>query len=90
MWTVAGRHGEVTQTARLLQTLKAPSDQDLQTADSACEKYMTLLRNRQPEAAETALVNANAIMDRLGLTEMATFARFDGPHHGPVFNVFTC
>jgi hypothetical protein len=68
---------EVTQTARLLQTLKALPDQDLQTAGSACEKYMTLLRNRQPEAAHTALVNANAIMDRLGLTEMAIFARFE-------------
>ena len=68
---------EVTQTARLLQTQKALPDEDLRAADSACDQYSTLVKNRQPEAARTALVNANAIMDRLGLTEMAIFARFE-------------
>jgi tetratricopeptide (TPR) repeat protein len=71
------RCAEVSRMARLLQTLKALPDEDLRAADTACEQYSTLVRNRQPEAARTALNNANAIMDRLGLTETAIFGRFE-------------
>src|SRR5262245_42541984 len=68
---------QVTQTVRLLQTLKALPDQDMRAAGSACDHYLTLLRGRQPQAAQEALANANTIMDRLGLTEMPIFARFE-------------
>ncbi|MBS1858882.1 MAG: hypothetical protein JST11_26155 [Acidobacteria bacterium] len=71
------RCSEVTQTSRLLQAANAPSDEDLKAAGSACERYFTLMRDRQPDAAQTALVNANATMDRIGLTEMAIFVRFE-------------